>query len=457
MSHPPTPPSTALRARGAAVPTVAVLALLALLRPLPPAAGYPLDGGGLTGIRRLEGYLGAQQAAGGARLPAGALLGVADIRLNLLDAAAWDLEPAARDPELQAALEAIFRNRHPSYGVAVIDVTDPAAPVWAGVREERTQLPGSVGKVLCMTALFDGLARAFPAVAERQRLLRERFVVADSWAVGDPHTVPKYDPASGVNRFSVVVPGDRFALSEWVDHMISASANSAGAMVWREAMLLRAFGADYPPSPERAAAFFRDTPRSELTRLSQVVIDEPLAAAGIDLDQLQQGTFWTRASQAAIPGISSFASPRELARLLLRIEQGRLVDEWSSLEMKRYLYMTKKRYRYAYPPELAAAAVYFKSGSFYKCAAEEGFQCGKYKGNVQNLMNSIAIVESPAERVPEQKRYIVALISDVLKVNSAWDHSRLAAAIEEVIQTRKPVQVRERGSDAQLRDAGSGD
>ena len=63
--------------------------------------------------------------------------------------------------------------------------------------------------------------------------------------------------------------------------------------------------------------------------------------------------------------------------------------------MKRYLYMTKKRYRYAYAPELANAAIYFKSGSFYQCVEEEGFSCGKYRGNGKNLMNSIAIVESP--------------------------------------------------------------
>ena len=441
---------------GCCAPPAAV-ALLALLRPPLPVDGYPLDGSGATGIRRLDGYLAAQQAAGSAKLPPGALLGTAEIGLNLLANPSWDLGTDGRDPILQAALEAVFSKRHPSYGVAVIDITDPEQPAWAGVREERTQLPGSVGKVLCLTALFDGLARAFPDVADRQRVLREHFVTADSWATGDPHTVPKYDPASGKNRFAVVVPGDRFALSEWVDHMISASANSAGAMVWREAMLLRAFGSAYPVEPERAEAFFRETPRSELTALSQTVINEPLAAVGVDLSQLQQGTFWTRVSQSRVPGISSFASPRELARVLLRIEQGRLVDEWSSLEMKRYLYMTKKRYRYAYPPELADAAVYFKSGSFYKCAPEEGFQCGKYKGNVQNLMNSIAIVESPAERGPRQKRYIVALISDVLKVNSAWDHSRLAAAIEEIIQTRKPARIRDQGSDEQLRDAGSGD
>ncbi len=92
-----------------------------------------------------------------------------------------------------------------------------------------------------------------------------------------------------------------------------------------------------------------------------------------------------------------------------------MVDAWSSLEMKRYLYMTKKRYRYVYAPELAEAAVYFKSGSFYKCRPEEGFTCAKYSGNVENLMNSVAIIESPAARGPDQKRYIVALLSNVLQ------------------------------------------
>ncbi len=437
------------------------LALAALaasvLLPLGTAGGYPLDGAGRTGIRRLDGYLKAQETPGARKLAPGALLGTDDVALSLTGKSGWDLAGVDKDPVLQAALDSIFKTRDPSYGVAVVDITDPEAIIWAGVREDRTQLPGSVGKVLCMVGLFDAIARRYPAIADRERLLRERLIVANDWATGDPHTVPKYDSVNGVNRFSVVVPGDRFVLAEWIDHMISASANSAGAMVWREAMLIRAFGDAYPTTREQEDAFFRDTPRSELAALSLKVLNEPLAAAGLDLGSLQQGTFWTRVSQARVPGTRSFASPRELARLLLRIEQGRMVDEWSSREMKRYLYMTKKRYRYAYPPELARAAIYFKSGSFYQCKPEEGFRCGKYKGNAQNLMNSIAIVESPADRLPEQKRYLVALISNVLKVNSAWDHSRLAAAIEQVVQTRKPTTVQEKGTEQQMQDVGRGD
>ncbi len=78
-------------------------------------------------------------------------------------------------------------------------------------------------------------------------------------------------------------------------------------------------------------------------------------------------------------------------------------------------------------------------------------------GNAQNAMNSVAIVESPARAGPEQKRYLVALISDVRKVNSAWDHSRLGAAIEEIVQTRQAVKVRDTGSSAEIRESGKSD
>lgn len=428
----------------------AVASLLVIALAAAPLFAYPLDRAESSGIRRLLGYRALQEQPTGPKLPPGALLSSSEIRLGLADSnPTWDLTTAAKDPVLQAALESLFKNRDPSYAVAVVDITDPQSIAWAGLREEKTQLPGSVGKLLCLVALFDGLRRNYPEIEDRESILRERFMVASDWALGDPHAVPKYDDAAGRNRYSVVALGDRFSLAEWIDHMVSASANSAGTMVWKEAMLLRHFGSSYPPTADEEQAFFRETPKSELTALSQRVIDEPLAAAGLDLEQLQQGTFWTRVGQARVPGIQSFASPRELVRVLLKIEQGRMVDAWSSLEMKRFLYMTKRRYRYVFAPELASAAVFFKSGSFYQCREEEGFTCGKYMGNAENLMNSVAIVESPA-RVAEggaQKRYLVALLSNVLKVNSAWDHSRIGAAIEAVVQTRQPTVVIDSGSE----------
>ena len=122
--------------------------------------------------------------------------------------------------------------------------------------------------------------------------------------------------------------------------------------------------------------------------------------------------------------------------------------------MKKYMYMTKRRYRYAYAPELSRSAVYFKSGSLYSCRPEEGFRCGKYKGNKQNLMNSVAIVEGPE---PGDQVYIAALMSDVLRFNSAWDHSRIAAATDKMLRTRKPQTLKETASDKEMGEAGKSD
>ena len=112
-----------------------------------------------------------------------------------------------------------------------------------------------------------------------------------------------------------------------------------------------------------------------------------------------------------------------------------LVDEFSSQEIKRLLYFTRRRYRYAVSPTLNDAAVYFKSGSFYRCEEEVGFQCRQYAGNVTNIMNSVAIIENPA--IPEpgetQRVYLVAMMSNVLRKNSAEDHRDLATEIDQLI------------------------
>jgi hypothetical protein len=176
-----------------------------------------------------------------------------------------------------------------------------------------------------------------------------------------------------------------------------------------------------------------------------------LLQAGIDTDNLQQGSFWTGSSKRKVPGTISFATPRELSRLAFRIEQGKLVDEWSSLQMKKFMYLTKRRYRYSYAPELAQSAVFFKSGSLYSCRPEEGFRCGKYMGNVRNLMNSVALVEGLTLQEPH---YIVTLMSNVLRFNSAWDHSRIAAAVHETIRTNEEQKLRETATDKEIAESG---
>jgi hypothetical protein len=425
-------------------------AVLLLLAPcLLPA--YPLDGMDESGIRRLQGYLLDQEKPGAPKLWPGQLLGTDDIHLRLENYAGPDFDELPEDPELAAFLAKTLRQRDASYSMVLVDMTDPERIRWAGLRPDTKQNAGSVGKLICMAALFHALAEAFPDTDDRARVLRESVSPAGSWVSNEIHKVPKWNEQLQRNVQSVIVPGDEFRLSEWLDHAISASANGAGSIIWREAMLIRHFGAEYPKSFEESERFFKETPKKELGELAQALVTEPLIAAGIDTNSLQQGSFWTTNSKAKVPGRVSFATSRELARLVFRIEEGRLVDHWSSLQMKKYMYLTKRRYRYSYAPELGSSAVFFKSGSLYSCKPEEGFRCDKYMGNDRNLMNSVAVVEGSGETEPH---YLAVLMSNVLKFNSAWDHSRIAAAVHETIRTNVPQTLRENASEKEMTDSG---
>jgi hypothetical protein len=219
-----------------------------------------------------------------------------------------------------------------------------------------------------------------------------------------------------------------FSLYEWLDHMLSASANAAASVVWKEAMLMRAFGQAYPPSREQEAAYFATTKPEVLRQVAMSTVNDPLRRAGIAEHEWQQGTLFTRYAQQVVPGAPSYATPNGLLRFLFRLEQGRIVDQWSSLELKRLMYMTARRIRYASSPALTTSAVYFKSGSLFRCKPEPEFTCKPYMGNVENVMNSVAIVETPEGRV-----YLVALMSNVLRKNSAVDHQRLATEIARLL------------------------
>ena len=87
--------------------------------------------------------------------------------------------------------------------------------------------------------------------------------------------------------------------------------------------------------------------------------------------------------------------------------------------------------RYASAPSLNNAGIFFKSGSFFQCRPEAGFTCKAYAGNETNIMNSIAIVESAS------RTYLVALMSNVLRINAAVEHQRVATLIERLIQEGK--------------------
>ena len=116
-----------------------------------------------------------------------------------------------------------------------------------------------------------------------------------------------------------------------------------------------------------------------------------------------------------------------MMKWMTALESGKVIDPQSSLEIKRLMYMTDRRIRYAHAPVLDSAAVYFKSGSLYGCRA--GTSCGKYRGNRMNYMNSVCIVEQP-----DGARYLVALMTNVLGRNSAYDHQLLATRIDRLMR-----------------------
>jgi hypothetical protein len=158
---------------------------------------------------------------------------------------------------------------------------------------------------------------------------------------------------------------------------------------------------------------------------------------------LRQGSFFTHQGKRHVPGTSSYATPRELVKYMLKMEQGKLVDEWSSLEIKRLLYITERRIRYASSGSLRPSAVYFKSGSLYSCMEEPGFTCTKYHGNKRNYMNSIAVIETPAGQ--DRAYYMVAVLSNVLRKNSAVDHRDLARAIHAQMMKDHPAKAKADG------------
>ena len=392
---------------------------------------YPLDGYPETGIRRLEGSRLAQEGVvKDVKQPSGALLPSKDVDLRLVGQT-FDLPPP--DPEFTRLVSATLTGGMDAYGFAVLDLTDPAKPRYAEHRGDYKQNVGSVGKLVVALALFQAVADVYPNDVEaRKRILKQTVVTADVFSQSDSHTVRIFDPATKTLTRRPVQIGDRATLYEWLDWMLSPSSNSAGGMMMREAMLVRRYGAAYPPPEDEIRRFFDQTPKAELAALFERTFYEPVTRNGLDLESLRQASFFTAGGKRKVPDVgASYGTARELMRYLLRLEQGRIVDVWSSREIKRLIYVTERRIRYASSPALADAAVYFKSGSLFECAREPGFTCKPYAGNVKNYMNSTAIIESPASG--RELYYMTTLVTNVLRKNSAAEHQELATQIHGVM------------------------
>jgi hypothetical protein len=414
------------------------LALLVLLAAAGAARAYPLDGAELTGITRLEGYRLRQEGKiQGGKLPKGALLTSAQIQLRLANHPGFEIPPA--DPALSAKLRALLGGDAPAYGVALLDLSDPAHPRYAEHNPDVAQNPGSVGKLMVALAWFQALADRYPEDLDaRRRMLKDTPVVADAFIQSDHHTVPFWKPGDARIVQRRIAQGDRANLWTYLDWMASSSSNAAAAMAQKHLLLQRGLGERYPVSEAEANAWLAQTPKTELGKLFADAIQTPVTRAGLDLERLRQGSFFSHVGKQRVPGTSSTATPRELLRYLVKLEQGKLVDAFSSLEIKKLLYLTDRRIRYASSPALADAAVYFKSGSLYSCKPEPGFVCKKYHGNVKNYMNSTAIVEV-AGRQPAL-HYIAVVLSNVLRRNSAVEHQTLGTRIHRLVESLHPVQ-----------------
>ena len=411
-----------------------------LLLTIPNLSGaYPLDAYPTTGIRRVEAArLAVLGKMRGPRQPPGALLPNGSVDLRLLDYPHLKLpEP---DPEFTARVLQLLGDKADRYGIAVLDLSDPDHPRLAEHRADFRQNVGSVGKLAAAVAVFQALADLYPENIEaRKRLLREVVITADEFIQKDHHEVRIWSPDTGALTVRQLQQGDQGSLWEYLDWTLSASSNAAASMVMKNAMLLRHFGRDYPVSKDRIDRLFRQTSREQLRELYEQTFLTPLTRNGLDLNYFRQGSFFTRYGKQRVPtGYNSYGTARELMRLLLLMEQGRLVDIFSSREIKRLLYMTERRIRYASSPALGDSAVYFKSGSLYSCKAESGYNCKKYQGNLKNYMNSAAIVETPAG--VNRLFYLTTLISNVLYKNSAVDHQTLATYIHRIIEAYHPSQ-----------------
>lgn len=410
----------------------------ALLFALPHhTIAYPLDAYPETEIRRLEAARLAVLAKSRNRLQApGALLPTSLVNLRLLKHS--DLQLPTPDPDFSEHAIELLGEQADLYGLAILDLSDPDNPRYAEHRADFAQNVGSVGKIAVALAFFQALADTYPHdLDKRRQILRETIITADKFILYDEHKVHLWNPQKKTLQIRELRLGDRGSLWEYLDWTLSASSNAAAAMLMKQAMLLHHFGQTYPLKEDRAVAFFKDTPRQQLLNLYKKTFLVPLTRNGLDLKSFRQGSFFTYNGKQQLPtGYSSYGTARELMRFLVLMEQGKLVDTFSSLEIKRLLYMTKHRIRYASSPALDDSAVYFKSGSLYSCNNAPGIACKKYQGNVRNHMNSIAVVETPAGI--KRLFYITVLISNVLDKNSAVDHQTLATKIHRSIEADHP-------------------
>lgn len=393
---------------------------------------YPLDGYIYTKIPRLVYHYNLlQDSIRSSTIKHGAKLGYDEIQLTLEKSSPeWPKE----DAKMRQALAGIFSRLEPQYSISVMDLTDPNNLKFAGIREEVGYQPGSVGKIAIAVGLFRELERAYgDDWVEIIGVLQNPQVHGGPWVISDHHTIPLYDIEKDEYSRRQVIPKDVFSLYTWLDHMFSKSNNAAASVLWREAILVHIYGDQYEClSREEAVRYFEITPKTVLADIANDIINCPLRELGIGENEWRLGSFFTGGADRIVPGKGgSIGTTKGLMKFLFELENGRVINSRTSLEIKRLMYMTDRRIRYAASHSLNDAAVYFKSGSLYSFKDEPGYVRKNYAGNRWNYMNSVAIVEKLDD---SNIKYIVVLMSNVLRKNSVNEHYGLAASIDKMIR-----------------------
>lgn len=398
------------------------------------ANAYPIDGYKYTGINRLAyQYKVYQDSTIDSKLKDGAFLMLEDIQLNLLTK---NLKWPEENDMMRKSIDRIFDRLEPEYSLSIMDITDPNNITYASRKDHVGYQPGSVGKLAIAIAIFNELERIYGDNWDMIRaVLCTKTVKAGPWAVPNHHTVPFYDIQKDKYYSRHIVEKDEFTLYEWLDHMCSKSSNAAASILMREAILMHTLDVYYDcASYEEMDAVFESTDKDILSDLSEEIMNCPLREIGIDEDEWRLGGFFTRGAERYVPRQGgSIGSTKGMMKYMFALEQGKVVNKRSSLELKRLMYLTDRRIRYAGSRSIAKDAVYFKSGSLYSFKDEPGFIKKKYAGNRFNYMNSVAIIE---KQDTLNRKYMVALMSNVLRKNSVNEHYGLAAQMDKLIANR---------------------
>ena len=398
-------------------------------------SAYPIDGYKYTAIDRLlYQYKVAEDSTLTTKLKPGALLNTADIKLNLVG---HKKGIPQEDLDLEKKLQNIFRNLEPEYSISMMDITDPNNISYAGLKETTGYQPGSVAKIIAAMGLFDALHKVYGDNWEEIRgVLYNRKVRGNDFVISDHHTVPIYDIKKDKYEKRKVRTSDVFSLYEWLDHMFSVSNNGAASVVMREMLLIHIMDGYYEcATQEEMDDVINNTSKSVLSNLTEDLTNCVLESINISRDEYRLGGFFTDGAERHVPRQGgSIGTTLGLMKFMYALESGQVINERISLEIKRLMYLTDRRIRYAANKSLDNDAVYFKSGSFFSFKPEPGFVKINYAGNKFNYMNSVAIIE---KQDSTQKKYMVALMSNVLRKNSANEHYALAKRIDELVADYK--------------------